>query len=178
MNFGEALEALKQGKRVERTGWNGKGMWLALVSPDPGFDAPRSAEPVDGYYRVFLGPQEPGRPRGLRDGLTSETRPALLPWIGMKTADDGFVPWLASQTDLLAEDWAIVGEVAPVAKVKANKAHDGVREEERQRAIAEVNERCDRLEKRNRQLVAAIHKIVTGGGPAAIAKAGKLAESE
>lgn len=29
----------------------------------------------------------------------------LLPWIGMKTADKCFVPWLASQTDLLAEDW-------------------------------------------------------------------------
>lgn len=32
----------------------------------------------------------------------------LLPWIGMKTADDKFVPWIASQTDLLAEDWEIV----------------------------------------------------------------------
>lgn len=29
----------------------------------------------------------------------------LLPWIGMKTADNGFVPWLASQTDILAHDW-------------------------------------------------------------------------
>jgi hypothetical protein len=33
----------------------------------------------------------------------------LLPWIGMKTADDCFVPWLASQTDLLAIDWMVVG---------------------------------------------------------------------
>lgn len=32
----------------------------------------------------------------------------LLPWIGMKTADGGFVPWLASQTDLLAADWQVV----------------------------------------------------------------------
>lgn len=32
---------------------------------------------------------------------------ALLPWIGMKTADSKFVPWLASQTDMLAEDWEI-----------------------------------------------------------------------
>jgi len=29
----------------------------------------------------------------------------LLPWIGMKTVDDCFVPWIASQTDLLSEDW-------------------------------------------------------------------------
>lgn len=33
----------------------------------------------------------------------------LLPWIGMKTADDCFVPWLASQTDLLCEDWMVIG---------------------------------------------------------------------
>jgi hypothetical protein len=35
-------------------------------------------------------------------------RPELLPWIGMKTADGKFVPWLASQTDLLANDWEVV----------------------------------------------------------------------
>lgn len=34
MNFGQAIEALKQGKRVSRSGWNGKGMWLALQVPD------------------------------------------------------------------------------------------------------------------------------------------------
>ena len=32
----------------------------------------------------------------------------LLPWIGMKTADDTFVPWLASQSDLLSDDWFVV----------------------------------------------------------------------
>ena len=32
----------------------------------------------------------------------------FLPWIGMKTADNKFVPWLASQTDVLAEDWCVV----------------------------------------------------------------------
>jgi hypothetical protein len=34
MNFGQAIEALKQGKKVCRSGWNGKGMWLALQTPD------------------------------------------------------------------------------------------------------------------------------------------------
>ena len=34
MNFGQAIEGLKQGKRVSRSGWNGKGMWLALQVPD------------------------------------------------------------------------------------------------------------------------------------------------
>lgn len=44
---------------------------------------------------------------GAQATLPSGTR--LLPWIGMKTADGGFVPWLASQTDILAEDWVEVG---------------------------------------------------------------------
>lgn len=84
MNFGQAIEALKQGRRVSRSGWNGKGMWLGFVSADQwglGYDAPYD------YGKV-----------GNR----------LLPWIGMKTADGAFVPWLASQTDILAEDWGIV----------------------------------------------------------------------
>jgi hypothetical protein len=42
----------------------------------------------------------------VQTALPRQTR--LLPWIGMKTADDGFVPWLASQTDLLAEDWELL----------------------------------------------------------------------
>jgi hypothetical protein len=42
--------------------------------------------------------------------LTSVENGKPLPWIGMKTADDHFVPWTASQTDMLAEDWRIVAE--------------------------------------------------------------------
>ena len=83
MNFGEALTELKNGNRVARAGWNGKGMWLRLV--------PKNA---------WL----------LRERLNLDVPTALqgnLPWIGMKTADDMFVPWLASQTDILAEDWSI-----------------------------------------------------------------------
>lgn len=76
MSFGEALESLKNGKKVARQGWNGKGMWLTLV-------------PACNY--------NPSDTHSL--GLVK------LPWIGMKTADKKFVPWLASQTDVLAEDW-------------------------------------------------------------------------
>lgn len=71
MTFGEAISALKEGKRVSRTGWNGKGMWLELQVPDA------------------------------HSKMT-------LPYIYMKTAQDDLVPWLASQTDMLAEDWGIV----------------------------------------------------------------------
>lgn len=84
MTFGIAIEALKKGKRVARAGWNGKGMWLGLVL---GYDY---THPDKGKAIVHtLGCQK-------------------LPWIGMKTADNKFVPWLASQTDVLAEDWQIV----------------------------------------------------------------------
>lgn len=40
--------------------------------------------------------------------LDDEYGATALPWIGMKTADNKFVPWLASQTDMLAEDWAVI----------------------------------------------------------------------
>lgn len=83
MTFGLAIEALKKGQRVARAGWNGKGMWLGLVQ---GYD---------------YNPQE-GRATAYALGCIK------LPWIGMKTANGEFVPWLASQTDMLAEDWVIV----------------------------------------------------------------------
>lgn len=85
--FWAAVEALKIGKKVSRAGWNGKGMWLKFV--------PASA------YEVAP---------GLLDcNDANPCNPEPLPWIGMKTADDKFVPWLASQTDVLAEDWGVVG---------------------------------------------------------------------
>ena len=83
MTFGIAVEALKAGQRVARAGWNGKGMWLAFVK---GYEY----DPVMGGAGVHI--------LGCKK----------LPWIGMKTADHAFVPWLASQTDMLAEDWVIV----------------------------------------------------------------------
>lgn len=88
MNFGQALEAVKSGAKIYREGWNGKGMWLRLVNP------PQSATPSDWRYDVTCG-----------DEYTFVPGVKLLPWIGMKTADGCFVPWLASQTDILAEDW-------------------------------------------------------------------------
>jgi hypothetical protein len=84
IDFGEALRLLRQGDRVARKGWNGKGMWLMLVPAD--------------QWSTSVGPN----PHSVGDGAHR------LPWIAMKTADDGLVPWLASQTDMLAEDWAIV----------------------------------------------------------------------
>lgn len=77
MNFGKALEELKRGENVARTGWNGKGMWLQLCNNNAFF------------------------------GAISQ-RYDSLPFIVMKTADNYLVPWLASQTDILAEDWEVI----------------------------------------------------------------------
>lgn len=75
--FGQAIELLKSGYKLARKGWNGKGMYITYVSPDQW--------QVDKY----------------------ESHLNSLPWVGMKTADGSFVPWLASQSDILAEDWVL-----------------------------------------------------------------------
>lgn len=78
-DFGEALKGLKAGEKVARLGWNGKGMYLHLVGTEEWcLDSPTNS---------YVG------------------NPARLPWIGIRTTGNGFVPWLASQTDVLAEDW-------------------------------------------------------------------------
>lgn len=91
LNFGQAIEALKKGEKVARAGWNGKGMWLMLTLSI--HDIPRAGtkQPV---YRLTIDDEGSGA--------------TALPWIGIKTADNKFVPWPASQTDMLAEDWTIV----------------------------------------------------------------------
>ena len=84
--FGEALEALKSGNKVARSGWNGKGMFVFLV---PGSRFKVSRPPLLGIY-----------PEG--------TEIQYHAHIDMKTADGQVVPWVASQTDVLAEDWVVV----------------------------------------------------------------------
>ena len=86
MNFGEALAALKDGKRVARAGWNGKGMFLFLV---PG--------------STFMVNREP-----LLSIMGEGTQVQYHAHIDMKTAQGYVVPWLASQADLLSEDWEVV----------------------------------------------------------------------
>ncbi|GLO70315.1 hypothetical protein MACH17_18320 [Phaeobacter inhibens] len=101
MNFGHALQALKDGHRVARAGWNGKGMWIALT-PGSVFDA-RHAK---------LGHAAKHRADELQADLPhdgTEHVIELLPHIDMRAADGSMVVgWLASQTDMLADDWLIV----------------------------------------------------------------------
>ena len=87
MNFGEAIEALRQGERLQRKGWNGKGMFLILVPGSP------NIKPVAGtpYSNA---------------GIIGEVN--IKPHIDMYTAQGEMQPgWLASQTDMLAEDWQV-----------------------------------------------------------------------
>lgn len=85
LTFGLAIEALKLGYRVARQGWNGKGMYLKLVQED--------------WYEL-LDEKFPEFKRGPEWNLD--------PFIMMKTATGSLVPWLASQSDMLAEDWVII----------------------------------------------------------------------
>jgi hypothetical protein len=88
MTFGQAIEALKAGQKVSRTGWNGKGMFLYYV-PAAAFPAQRN---------TF----------GTMVGVFPDDMVPYCAYIAMKTAQDNVVPWLASQTDVLSQDWGIV----------------------------------------------------------------------
>jgi hypothetical protein len=98
MNFGKALEALKEGKKVARTGWNGKGMYLYLVH---GITIDK--ENLVNEAAAML----PGDEMAMHGTDVA----VFLPRIDMRTANgDICVGWLASQTDMLAEDWVFVEE--------------------------------------------------------------------
>ena len=86
MDFGAALKALKEGKKVARTGWNGKGMFIYYVGPNRYTAITEAAKSIAG-----------------EDGKVEYGA-----YIAMKTAQGNVVPWLASQTDVLSEDWEIV----------------------------------------------------------------------
>lgn len=88
MNFSEALEKLKLGRRVAREGWNGKNMFVFLVN---GSRFKVNRPPLLGIY-----------PEG--------TEITYQPHIDMRTAEGSIVPWLASQSDILARDWVEVEE--------------------------------------------------------------------
>ena len=89
MNFGKAIESLQAGLKVARAGWNGKGMFLVLI---PGSTIPVSAD------------------RPLGKALPEKVGQVVQyqPHIDMYTAQGTLVPWLASQSDVLAQDWEVV----------------------------------------------------------------------
>ncbi len=88
MDFGMAIAALKQGKKVARAGWNGKGMFVYFVG-----EAKYSARQ---------------NPLGTMVGVFPDDMVPYRSYIAMKTAQNDVVPWVASQTDILATDWQVV----------------------------------------------------------------------
>jgi hypothetical protein len=94
MDFGDAIRALKAGHRVARSGWNGKGMWLSLSGDCAGIFV--KAENFWSRHNAAFAAENGGEAK-------------VLPAITMKNARGEIVMgWLASQEDMLAEDWAIV----------------------------------------------------------------------
>ena len=71
MTFSNALEAVKAGKKIQRKGWNGKGLWIEIQRPN-------------------------------------ENSKMTLPYLYLNYPNGNRVPWLASQTDMLEEDWIII----------------------------------------------------------------------
>lgn len=93
VDFSYALMAAKHGERIARAGWNGKGMFLFVLN--------------------MLGPVRiPERATAFHPGVRMPTDAVTMyrlePFICVKTADNKMVPWLASQTDILANDWTVL----------------------------------------------------------------------
>jgi len=76
-DIGWAVKQMRLGFRVRRTGWNGKGMWLGIINPGEDPRYPRQNTDMD------------------------------QPYVFIRTMQDQWVPWVCSQTDLLATDWEI-----------------------------------------------------------------------
>ncbi len=78
MTFSQALELIKNGSRVQRDNWNGKGQYLALQTPD-------------------------------------QMSKMKRPYIYIRTVNGDLVPWVASQSDLLEDDWIEISPELPSA---------------------------------------------------------------
>ena len=123
LNYSDALEALKDGERVARSGWNGKGMWVVLI-PGTKDVSLRSGTP---YHRALQ------RAYGL---VTADEPQEILPHLDMWTVNgDGrrawLVGWAASQSDQLANDFDRSFQDATNALVEISRL-PGIQSSERQ----------------------------------------------
>jgi hypothetical protein len=89
MNFGEALEALKGGKKVARAGWNGRGMFVVYQK---------------GYPQGIPCNKQTAEAWGMNEG-----EPFVCnPYLQIKNVDGSHSMWVPSIGDCLAEDWEVV----------------------------------------------------------------------
>ncbi len=96
LTFGEAIEAAKSDKKIARKGWNGKNMFVVYMPPLklPPYNTTDTARKVNDRTAKFIGEDQP---------LDCQ------PYFAMYNAQGQWIPgWLASQTDMLAEDWCII----------------------------------------------------------------------
>ena len=89
MNFGLAIESAKKGCKITRRGWNGRGMYVIYRTGYPG-GIPCNKNTADAV------------------GIPEGTLFKVCPYLQMKCVDGSFQMWLASQSDILADDWEIV----------------------------------------------------------------------
>ena len=91
MNFGLAVEAMKKGHKVSRSGWNGKGQWVVFRTGYPE-GIPCNKNTADAV--------------GIPEGSLFKVRP----YFQLKCVDSTFQMWTASVSDILAEDWMVLEE--------------------------------------------------------------------
>lgn len=89
MNFSEALEYIKSGKKLARTGWNGSGMYVVLQK---------------GYPDGIAINQNTADATGLPLGTVCRFRPYFV----LYTAQKDFAHWVPSGSDILSNDWQLV----------------------------------------------------------------------
>ena len=106
-DFGSAIDAAKRGERISREGWNGKNMFVFMrpgdiLNIDDVIDKVQSLPLSVKNFFASKDSQEMPSERGL-------ARVKFTPYLCMYPADGSIVNgWLASQTDMLAEDWCIL----------------------------------------------------------------------
>lgn len=89
VNFGQAIEAAKVGKRITRQGWNGKGMYVVVM---PGY--PEGVEVNEATQKAHR--------------LPAGTKLVYRPYFQLFTAQNDVAMWSPSGSDALAEDWVIL----------------------------------------------------------------------
>ncbi len=113
MNFGQAIEALKNGRLMTRAGWNGKGMFLFMrpsdeINSDIVINSIKSIpQSVKDYFKAIEGSDVSDKPE------PDPSKIKFTAYICMKAADGTIVNgWLASQIDMLSDDWCEFGVAA------------------------------------------------------------------
>ena len=96
LTFGEAIEAAKEGKKIARAGWNGKGMFVVFMPglQLPAYNTADTARKVNDRTAKWIGEDQP---------LDCQ------PYFAMYNAQKQWIPgWAATQSDMLDEDWCVV----------------------------------------------------------------------